>query len=67
MTNGFTDSTIIKLKDMGCVVHSIQLPFILFSIHNTFYKCKMNIIIKHDSIYSILRHSKKPLTIKDLK
>jgi len=67
MTIGITDKAINKLKDMGCVVHSIQLPFILFSICDTFYKCKMNIILKHDSIYSIIRHSIIPNTIKDIK
>jgi len=67
MTSGITDKAINKLTKMGCMVHSIQLPFILFSIHDTFYKCKMNIILKHDTIYSIIKHSIMPNTIKDIK
>ena len=67
MTIGITDKAIETLQNIGCVVYSVQLPFIIFSIHDTFYKCKMSTIIKNKSIWLIIKHSTMPLTIKDIK
>ena len=67
MTTGITDKAIEKLTNLGCKIHDIQLPFIVLSIHDTFYKCKLEDVLKHDNIHNILKNAIIPRTINDIK
>lgn len=62
-----TDTAIEKLTHFDCVVFAIQLPFIVFIFHQSFYKCTVSEILTTNDIHSILRLSRVVDTIKDLK
>tara|TARA_R110002020_G_C16321697_1_gene774881 strand:- start:22668 stop:22880 length:213 start_codon:yes stop_codon:yes gene_type:complete len=63
----FTDIAIEKMKKFGCSIFSLQTPFIIYIYNKDFFKCNENVIISHEDIESIVKKSKIPETISDLK